>query len=97
MTAPCPIFGFLAKYELVAPLDDAAETALTDAFLALLAQRGLVSSGGFNGTRWSHIVRSEASQVTDADRTAVRDWAATRREIRSGDVGPIVDLESAYA
>lgn len=97
VTAPCPIYGFIAKYELVSQLDEAEETALTDSFLELLEARGLVSSGGFNGTRWSHVVRSEASQATDADRVAVHDWATSRAEIRDGVCGPIVDLESAFA
>ena len=90
------MFGFVARFQVVAALDDAAETRLTDDFLRLLEARGLVTSGGFSGTRWSHVIRSDASQATDADRQAVDAWAASRAEIVSREVGDVVDLETVY-
>lgn len=74
-------------------LDEAGESALTDAFLGFAAARGLVSSGGFSGTRFSMTVHSEASQATDADRVAAEQWAARRPEIASATVGELVDLD----
>ena len=90
------MFGFVARFQVAAGLDDAAETRLTDAFLRLLETRGLVTSGGFSGTRWSHVIRSDASQATDADRQAIDAWAASRAEIVGREVGDIVDLETLY-
>ena len=94
MTGAGPTSGFHARFELHRPLTESEETALTDSFLELAASRGLVTSGGFSGTRFAHVVFSEASQVTDADRGAVLHWAATRPEIRTSDVGAVVDLDA---
>lgn len=93
MTTARPTFGFHARFELHRPLTEDEETAVTDAFLALAAARGLVTSGGFSGTRFAHVVFSDAGQVTEADRAAVERWAATRPEIRTADVGPVVALD----
>lgn len=90
------MFGFTARFQVVAGLDEGGETRLTDDFLRMLQARGLVTSGGFSGTRWSHVIRSEAAQATDADRQAVDAWAAGRAEIVVRDVGDIVDLETLY-
>lgn len=94
MTAPAPLLGFHARCELHRPLAEEEETALTDAFLTLVAARGLVTSGGFSGTRFAHVIFREAGPVTEADRAAVRQWVATRPEIRTADVGPVVDLDA---
>jgi uncharacterized protein YggL (DUF469 family) len=93
VSAPCPIYGFVARFEVTADLSDADATALTDDFLAFLEKRGLVSSGGFSGSRWTHVVRSDAAQATDADRTALQTWARTHIEIDSVVVDPLVDLD----
>ena len=90
------MYGFTVRFRMREGLDDAMETRLTDAFLQVLAARGLVTSGGFSGTRWSHVIRSEASQATDADRAAVADWASHRAEIEERDIGDIVDLDTLY-
>ena len=90
------MYGFTIRFRMREGLDDAAETRLTDAFLKFLAGRGLVTSGGFSGTRWSHVIRSEASQATAADRAAVDDWASECVEIVGRDIGDIVDLDALY-
>jgi hypothetical protein len=92
MSAPCPVFGFEARAE-THPIDDDDRRALWRALeLDLLAQRGLVARCLAFGSRLSFAVTSEASQATDADRQALEAWAATRPEIVSVDVGPLVDL-----
>jgi uncharacterized protein YggL (DUF469 family) len=93
VSAACPVFGFSLMCTLRAPLDDAGEAALTDAFLAWASARGLSCSGGFSGTRWSMTVHSEAGQATDADRRSLESWVATRPEIASASVGALVDLD----
>ncbi|MGH7637327.1 MAG: 50S ribosome-binding protein YggL [Gemmatimonadaceae bacterium] len=94
MTAACPIFGFTLQCTLHAQLDAAGEAALTDAFLAFAASRGLVCSGGFSGARWSMTVHSEAGQATEADRSAAEAWVRARPEIAAAGVGPLFDLDS---
>jgi uncharacterized protein YggL (DUF469 family) len=94
LSAACPIFGFTLTCVLGSQLDVVGEAALTDAFLRFAASRGLVSSGGFSGTRWSMTVHSDAGQATDADRAAVEQWVASRREIASATIGPLVDLDN---
>ena len=93
MSAACPVFGFTLQCTLRSALDETGEATLTDAFLAFAASRGLVSSGGFSGTRWSMTVHSDAGQATDADRVAAEAWIAARSEIGSAMVGPLVDLD----
>ena len=94
MSAACPIFGFTLTCALHTPLDEDGEAALTDAFLAFAASRGLVCSGGFSGTRWSMTVHSDAGQATDADRSAIESGAAARPDIATATCGPLVDLDS---
>lgn len=93
MSAACPIFGFTLRCMLRSALDETGEAVLTDGFLAFAASRGLVSSGGFSGTRWSMTVHSEAGQATDMDRAAAEAWAQQRSEIAVATVGPLVDLD----
>ena len=93
MSAACPVFGFTLTCALRAPLDDAREAALTDAFLRFADSRGLVCSGGFSGTRWSMTMHSDGGQATDAERGAAEDWARARPEIATASVGPLVDLD----
>ena len=93
MTAACPIFGFTLTCALRRELDQAGEAALTNAFLAFAASRGLVCSGGFSGTRWSMTLHSDAGQATDADRAATESWVAARPDIASATIGPLVDLD----
>ena len=92
MSAPCPVFGFEVRAE-IRPVDDDDRRAL---WLALetdfLAERGLVARCIALGGVLSFAVASEASQATDADRRALEAWAATRPEILSMRVGPLVDL-----
>lgn len=92
MSAPCPVFGFEAHAE-IRPVDDDDRRALWRAVETdFLAGRGLVARFlAFEGVL-SFAVTSEASQATDADRKALEAWAATRPEILSLRVGPLVDL-----
>ena len=94
MSAACPIFGFTLQCTLRSALDETDEATLTDAFLRFAASRGLVSSGGFSGTRWSMTVHSDAGQATDADRLGVEQWVQSRPEIAVPTVSPLVDLDS---
>ncbi|MFI5228585.1 MAG: 50S ribosome-binding protein YggL [Gemmatimonadales bacterium] len=92
MSAPCPVFGFEARAQ-TRPIDD---DGLHDVWRALqtefLEPRGLTARLPAFGRFFSFVVTSEASQATDADRTALEAWAATRAEIVSLHVGPLVDL-----
>jgi hypothetical protein len=71
---------------------DDARAALADTFEAeVLEARGLVAERG-PGSGLTFVVRSEASQATDADVRAVEAWARDHRAIVRAQVGQIVDL-----
>lgn len=93
MAAPCPVFGFLLETDL-APLSATEAQALWTSFAGLLRSRGLECDGGTSSRRWSCLIVSEASQVTDADRQAVQDWAARHPEIVGIRLGPLADISA---
>ena len=93
MSAPCPIFGFEVVFQLSPGVSEATADALRDDFISgPIEGRGLVCGGGMAGGRWSHVVRGEAGQATDADRQALVAWAESRPEIATVEVGQLVDL-----
>ena len=91
MSAPCPVFGFEVRAE-IRPVDDDRRALWLALETDFLAERGLVARRIALGGVLSFAVTSEASQATDADRRALEAWAATRPEILSMRVGPLVDL-----
>jgi len=95
MSGACPILGFLVEAELDRQLSDTKAGALWDAFMKLLQQRGLEAEGIHSRHTWRYRVRSEATQATDVDRTAIQEWAATQAGIVSCRVGAVHDLEAA--
>ena len=92
MSAACPQLGFSVELDMVHSASDATVTRLRRSFEELIEARGLVRKTERGGRTWTFVVRSEASQATDADRTAVMAWADARGEIIAARVGPIVDL-----
>ena len=92
MTTPCPALGFVVVIEPIAGLGDAQRDALRLAWSTLLDARGLQAHGAIGSSRSAIPVSSEASQATDLDREAVREWLASRSELRQGSVGDIEDL-----
>lgn len=96
MAAPCPIFGFLVELEMADTLSAEQIRQLRRAFERdVIEPRGLLCDDRSIGGRWSFVVRSEASQATDADRSAVDAWTQTRAEIQSARIGPLLDFASA--
>jgi len=93
VSAPCPEYGFIVTMELASSLTERERDRLRDAWEDLLASRGLVSEGHVDDEEWWELpVLSEASQATDADREAVRAWLDRRGDLRSWDVGELIDL-----
>lgn len=92
MTAPCPALGFVVVIEPVAGLGDAERDALRRSWSTLLDARGLQSTGAIDAARSIVAVSSEASQATENDREAVRDWIASRTDVWRASVGDIEDL-----
>ena len=96
MSAPCPVFGFVVEWELAETL---SSDQVRDVYLAfvrdMIEPRGLECEERSSGRRSSFVVRSEASQATDLDREAVEAWTATRPEIVSATIGPLLDFASA--
>jgi hypothetical protein len=86
------VFGFEARAE-TRPIDDEDRRELWCALRTeFLEPRGLTARSLAFGRLVSFAVTSEASQATDADRTALEGWAAARPEIVSLHVGPLIDL-----
>ena len=94
MTAPCPALGFVVVMEPVAGLSAAEHDALRRAWSELLGARGLVARGSLPAERRVVEVESEASQVTEVDRAAVKAWLASRRELRDWSVGDLEDMRA---
>ena len=95
MSAPCPTYGFAIALRPAPGLDDRASRALRDAFVAAVEARGLSTGGGGQG--WHHVISRDGGQAIDADREALRAWAASRPELVEVSVGPLVDLEDPDA
>ena len=96
MSAPCPVFGFVVEFEMSEALSSDQLRDVRLAFLAQVAEaRGLVIDERRRDHRWTFLVRSEASQATDADRRAVEAWAQEQRAIVAVGVGPLLDFASA--
>ena len=91
MSAPCPALGFVVAMESAPAVRD----ELARAWQALLDARGLCATGG-GAERREYVVTSEASQATESDRDAVRDWLASRGEVRRWHVGEIEDLRERF-
>ncbi|HEX2781516.1 MAG TPA: 50S ribosome-binding protein YggL [Gemmatimonadaceae bacterium] len=94
MSAPCPEFGFAVTIEPPGGPGPRERPTFDEALAALLASRGLSVEAGRAGMR-RFIVRSEASQATDADREAVRAWLAARPDVRDARVSDLIDLREA--
>ena len=96
MSTPCPVFGFTVEFEMATTLTSDLLRVLRAAFLEeIMEPRGLTYAERSGEHGWSIVVRSEASQATDADRQAVEAWARARREVIAITVGPLLDLASA--
>jgi uncharacterized protein YggL (DUF469 family) len=93
MSAPCPIFGFRVELRLALGLSERTLGDLWRDFRrSIVDARGLDCAREASGDSWSIVLRSEASQATDGDREAVRQWAEGRSEIDSLEIGPLLDL-----
>lgn len=79
--------------ELAPTLTERERDRLRDAWEDLLVSRGLTSDAHVDDDEWWELpVLSEASQATDGDREAVRAWLDRRGDLRSWDVGELIDL-----
>ena len=96
MSAPCPEYGFTLTCRLAPAVGPDAARALRDALAQALESRGLAARGG-GEERWHHVVTRDGGQAIDADREALRAWAATRPEIAAATVGPLHDLHDTTA
>jgi uncharacterized protein YggL (DUF469 family) len=88
MSAPCPLFGVTVHAEL---RPDADAGPLRERFDALLASRGLTSTGG-GRAGWDLVVSSEAGQMTESDRSAIVEWLAAEPALGPVTVTPLADL-----
>lgn len=92
MSAACPVFGFEVQLQ-THPLDGDGRGALWQRLeREVIAPRGLSAASLSAGAAVAFVVRSEASQSTDANRAAIEQWARRQPEIATVRVGPLVDL-----
>jgi uncharacterized protein YggL (DUF469 family) len=90
------VFGFVVELEMSDALSSDQMRDVRQAFLVQVAEaRGLVIDERRRHPRWTFLVRSEASQATDADRRAVETWAHEQGEIVAISIGPLLDFASA--
>jgi hypothetical protein len=94
MSTACPVFGFDVTLRLAPDAPAPAERSLAPALAAALAERGLSASAlpAPADRVWRRTITRDGSQAVDADREALRAWAAARPEIAGVGVGPLVDL-----
>lgn len=95
MSGACPELGFDVR---IHPHEGVTEEGVRALVRALVAgpveARGLVAEVAGTVDRLVTITR-DGGQATEADREAIADWAASRREIAQCEVGPLVDLSGA--
>jgi uncharacterized protein YggL (DUF469 family) len=89
MSSSCPLLGFRVTIDVAS---SAVRDAMRREWEAFLAERGLSSTGGGAGERLEFLVSSEASQATELDRSAAKQWLAGRAEVRASWVGDVHDL-----
>jgi len=97
MSTPCPEYGFRVTLALDPAIVTSARDALCAAFAAMLQARGLAADGRSNGDVWYQVVSRDGAAAVDADREAVRAWAAARPEITGVTIAPLADLGEADA
>ena len=94
MSAACPVLGFDVCFRLAEWVDETAMDRLCDDFIeGPVEGRGLMAGGG-GDREWRYTLSREGGQAVEADRAAMVEWAAGRREIATCTVGPLVDLSS---
>jgi uncharacterized protein YggL (DUF469 family) len=91
MSAPCPALGFVITVALRANIGEADIDVLVDDLIDFLESHGL-QTGGAGDTTLEFVVTREGGQATDADRAAVREWAARWSDHAEISVGDVVDL-----
>jgi uncharacterized protein YggL (DUF469 family) len=94
MSAACPELGFDLSIQLAPGLSEAGQAALWAALVGALEARGLSTAGGA-AMAWRTTVVRDGGQAVDADREALRAWAAAQGGIAEATVGPLVDLRLA--
>jgi uncharacterized protein YggL (DUF469 family) len=73
-------------------LDRKTLDQLWDAWIGFLEGRGLYCGGGGDSDRLEYAVASEASQATESDREAAMTWLAAREDLKSWNVGALIDI-----
>lgn len=92
MSAPCPTFGFVARFEVGANTDRAL---LMDRFIREAVEARGLACVDVDAGRAEYVIAGEGVQATDADRDVVVSWLASRKELASFSVGPLTDVGRA--
>jgi len=85
--------GFEVRFRAVDDISDEAFDNVADAFISqAIEANGLICGGGGKKPEWEVFVTLDRQgSATEAHRQAVQRWLATRPEVTTIQVGPLVD------
>ena len=86
--------GFLVRFEFAEDLPAEKCNELLDDFLSkAIEANGLLFGGGGYGDSWEGLVILDATRgsVTEEDREKVNSWFQGQTQVKSFDVGPLID------
>jgi len=85
--------GCEVRFQVVDNLSQDAFDAVMDAFISqAIEAHGLLCGGGGKNPEWSVFVTREGrGSLTEEHRQAVERWLASRAEVNTVQIGPLVD------
>ena len=85
--------GFEVRFRAVDNISDEAFDNVVDTFISqAIEANGLICGGGGKKPEWAVFVTLDRQgSATEAHRQAVQQWLATRLEITTTQVGPLID------
>jgi uncharacterized protein YggL (DUF469 family) len=85
--------GFEVRFQVADNLSPDAFDAAVDAFISqAIEAQGLVCGGGGKNPEWTVFVTREGrGSATEEHRQAIEAWLAIRSEVKSVQIGPLVD------
>jgi uncharacterized protein YggL (DUF469 family) len=93
MQPSAPQLGFEIRFRLTDGLPEDGALELWDDFVAgPVHGRGLACEDGDGHAGITRLLYRQGASATEADRSAIREWARRRGEIADYDVGPLTSI-----